>query len=341
MVAVGLITALLTLGVAAAADGGSVRSPSAPTPDAAALADHVRRGDRARLLGRWADAAAAYAEALATAERAGLPAEKRVAILGELGAAEVSLEKYRDGAEHLHRSLLNEGALTTEQKDRYRKASERATREIAVLVVAVSPADAELVIDDTPIPERTSGHVLFVEPGQHTLRARLAGYVDGEIRHNAPKGTEASLALRLVKVPPPPRPTPRAARVEVVSEPGADGWQRFRVPVLITAGGALLLGGGLYAGAVAVDDALDRRTTELGARIGPGACNRASYQTECNELRARVDAREALVNVGRGALIVGAALGVVGIGSFAFGSEKDGRARVGLGPGGIALEGEF
>lgn len=334
-----LTVAASTAGIAAAGDG-SVR-PDPATAASPALADHVRRGDRARLLGRWADAASAYGDALAAAERAELPEEKRAAILGELGAAEVALERYRDGAEHLHKSLVHEKALTGEQKQRFRKAREEAIREIAILVVAVNPSDAELMLDNQPIPVRRSSHILFVEPGQHTLRARLPGFVASSVRHNAPKGTQASLALQLAQVPPAPKAAPREARAVVVREPPVDLGARFRVPVLITAGGAALLGGGLLGAAIAVDDAVEDRTADLGARAGLGACHAWAYEAPCERLGTLVDTRDALARVGWGAMFVGAGLGAVGLGSLLLGPGEKERVRMAVVPGGVVVRGEL
>ena len=340
--ALAVLATLLALGGSAAGDGGPARPSDPSTADAAPGGDAVRRGEAARRLGRWTEVAAAYAEALAATEAAGLRDDKRAAILGELGAAEVEMGKYRDGAEHLHRSLLHEEALTAGQKARFRKAERKAMAEIAILFVAVNPSDAELLIDNKPIPQRASSHILFVEPGQHTLRARHPGHEESMIRHNAPKGTEASLALRLNTVPPPPpKPRPRERQVVIVKEPEGEGWTRFRAPVMVTAGGALMLGGGLLGAAIAVDDAIEDRTADLGARAGLGACNTGRHEAECNELGALVDTRDALATMGRGALLIGVGLGVVGIGSFAFGSDNKGRARVALLPGGVVLHGDL
>lgn len=324
-----LTSAVLTLGGAAAGDGGPARPSSASVP--ADLADDVRRGDRARLLGRWSDAAAAYAEALATAERAGVPEGKRAAILGELGAAEVALEKYRDGAEHLYRSLVYSEGLTSEQRRRYEDARGRAAREIAIVVVAVNPSDAELRIDDTPIPERRSAHVLFVEPGQHTLRARLDGYRDSVVRHNAPKGSEAALALTLVEQPSMPAPAARphetagpAAKPRAPGPSGASTASDMRTLGFVVAGLGAAAGVGMLIATVPINDAIQDGAERFNANADHSACREpTNAPPECLVQQARVRERAWLSGAGWVAIGTSAMIATVAATSYLWADAKE------------------
>lgn len=311
-----------------------------------AAADPVHEGDQARLRGRWADAAAAYAEALAESERSGLPEEKRAAILGELGASEVALGRYRDGAEHLHRALAHTESLTSAQQARYRAARRKAAAEVATLVIGVDPSDAELLLDGRPIAERRSSHVLFVEPGQHTLRARLPGFTDAQIRHDAQKGSRSVVALRLVEIPrraptlPASKPAAPDRRPAPAAAPVGDA-ARFYGPVLITAGASALLGGGLVIGALAVDGGVEDRAAALAGRAGSGACVGGANRGACASLRRSVEARDFLAGAGGGAVVVGLGLGVVGACAYLWGIGAEGRVRLGAAPGSLVVRGNF
>lgn len=315
-----------------------------------AAADAASQGDQARLRGRWAEAVAAYAEALAESERSGLPEEKRAAILGELGASEVALGRYRDGAEHLHRALAHRESLTREQEARYRAARRKAAAEVATLVIGVDPSDAELLLDGRPIAGRRSSHVLFVEPGQHTLRARLPGFTDAEIRHDAQKGSRSVVALRLVELPrraapaqPPSAPGPAAPRRRPApaAVPEGEAAARFYAPVLISAGASALLGGGLLLGAVAVDDGIEDRASALAGRAGSGACAGGAHERACASLRHSVEARDFLAGAGGGAVVVGLGLSVVGGCAYLWGFGAERRVRVGAAPGSLVMRGNF
>lgn len=173
-----LLAAASTFGEPAFADAGPAPRPPLATADSPATAQHVRLGDKARQAGRWAEAAAAYRDALVEAELVGLPVDKRAAILGELGLSELALGNHRDAAEHLDRALKHRDALGRDQRRRFEQGQKQAEREVALLFVGVDPPDAELFIDDKPVGAGKDSYLIFLEPGSHTLRARLAGHVD-------------------------------------------------------------------------------------------------------------------------------------------------------------------
>lgn len=144
---------------------------SAPTNS---IVDHVRAGDRARLVGRWADGVAAYRAALTVANVARLSEEKRAPILGELGVCEEALGQHRDAAERLDKALEHLHALSREQRWRFEQAQRKAESQIGILHISVDPPDAEVLVDGKSLGASQPSYQVFVEPGRHTIRARLA-----------------------------------------------------------------------------------------------------------------------------------------------------------------------
>jgi len=299
-----ILASLVPLAVSAVPALGA--EPTAAPPVSASdpsIADHVRRGDKARIAGRWREAAAAYAEALAAAERAGLPEKERAVIVGELGAAEVALRKYREGAEHLHRSLAHEQTFSAEQQDRHSRAREKAAAEVGTLIVAVSPPDAEISLDRTEIPERRSSHVFFVEPGEHTIRAWRKGYGDATFTQDVIKGSRLRVSLRVHRqaapcMEPAGKPAPRASAP--CPAPVNDWVPTFRTAAFITAGAGAAVGAGLLIATVPVNNAMLDHVDTFGKRAGNRACVDPSPRNleECEAQAARATARAVLTGTG-------------------------------------------
>jgi tetratricopeptide (TPR) repeat protein len=163
--------------------------PSPPALHASAAQRSVeadlRRADAARRAGRWKEAEPAY--------RAAWNAAPRPEIAGELGLCELALGRYRDAAEHLERSLEYPEALAPAQRARFERGQERAEREVVTVAVSVSHPDAEVFVDDRSIGNGKGSYVVFVEPGRHAAKARLAGDADRVYRfETAPRRRRTS-----------------------------------------------------------------------------------------------------------------------------------------------------
>ncbi len=194
------------------------------------------------------------------------------------------------------------------------------------MFVGVDPPDAELLIDGKPHFERKSSHVLFVEPGQHTLRARLAGHVDDFTNFSAPRGSWVTLTLRLAETPPKPspqvsangRPAPRQPAPTPAPPPsrGADVAGSLRLAGIITASAAVVGGTAFAIGGAVVDDQLERRSMALSREIGPKACLAGSFRDECESLRSQGRTRDMLDGLAVGSFITGAAIGALTLSSL-------------------------
>ena len=301
------------------------------------LADHVRRGDQARWSKRWAEAAAAYQDALKVADQADLPAEKRAPILGELALCELAQGKHRDAAEHLELAFKHRSAFNPDQQRRFLEGQKKAEREVALLFIGVEPPDAEVLVDGKPLAERKGSHLVFVEPGTHTVRARLTQYEDGYAEVETPKGSWPGVALRLTKLPDAPaeRPSVKAPpppRAEAVAS-SSDTAATYRNIGLIGASGGALLGIGLAAYGVALDEQVEDRSSAL-ARRGGGlsVCGGAAFKDECAELRGLITARDVSNNLALGTLIVSGVLGAVSLSSFWWAPSDRRRASVEVAP---------
>jgi len=319
-----VLASVCTVGLRASGDQGSAPPASAAPSDAAGVAALVRRGDQARLAGRWSEAVAAYADALAGADSVGLPQEKRAPILGELGLSELALGKHREAAEHIYLSLKHRGALTRDQRWRYEQGQKKAEREIGMLVIAVDPPDAEVLIDAKPITARKSIHVVFVEPGKHTVRARLDGYVDEVVTLDAPKGSWPSLSLQLEQKPSPRKAAETAPRAPApaLAPPPSNTAAKLRTVGFITAGGGTALAVSFTISGVVLDDQIEKRSSALSKRAAPGrgeeysVCLGPAQKPACDSLLALIDSRDALDSAAAWSFIASGVIGAAAFSSF-------------------------
>ncbi|MCC6555124.1 MAG: hypothetical protein IT372_19320 [Polyangiaceae bacterium] len=196
--------------------------------------------------------------------------------------------------------------------------------------IGVEPPDAELSLDGKPFSKRETTHEVFVEPGQHTIRARLAGHTDAvhtfealagknhEVSLQLPRSIEANGALRFPRSPElnstsapatapssetPAEPSPAAAAV--------------RTTGLVLTGSAVVLGVSLLAwGAHTASDAQDRVTELQKKGWATNACLGPDAPVECQELASAHKRRAQLVEAGIASLAVGGGLAVLTAASY-------------------------
>jgi hypothetical protein len=176
---------------------GPAQSKAAQSGDADEQASRwLSKGNKAFKEGRFADAEQAYREAFAL--------KKGYDIAGNLGAAELAQGKRREAAQHLAFTLrmfplTGEPAL----REQMTKAYEQCRGEVSALHVEASVKGAQILVDGAPVGEAPLADDVFVEPGEHTVEARLDGFTSAPRRVRAPKGaaTRVELALTPVVVP--------------------------------------------------------------------------------------------------------------------------------------------
>ncbi len=138
--------------------------------DPSKLASLLRAGSEASSAKRWT----ACIEALTAAVTID-PASKT---WGDLGLCEEQAGRFVAAHDHLFRAL--EAAPTQPSKEpwsRYHAALARVKERVALLVVSTSPPNARVILDGRPLGP-ADGRAFAVEPGKHTIGARLAGYED-------------------------------------------------------------------------------------------------------------------------------------------------------------------
>lgn len=329
MKAIPMVGGLLSWSLCAlpvSADPKSADPARATSDNRSRAAELVRAGAQAAIAKRWADCVEALTAA-ATLEDA-------PRTWGDLGLCEEQAGRHAAAYMHLRRAM--EAAPADPNKDpwtRYQAARARVAERVALLMVTTYPPNARVVLDGRPLGA-ADGRALAVEPGTHTIAARLEGYLDEtETRTMRAKDTPmVHLHLR----PKPAPQTPPEAEVSSSGAPGAAGsaglspsgpaprveppeLSRLFVPDLSARG--LLTGLSYTTGAVALASTgawigLEVDRASLRSQVTRSACSPVtpSPPATCVELAERKQQRDAAGDVaiatGIAAVTLGAAAGI-------------------------------
>ena len=292
---------------------------TAHAADATDAGTLVRKGMEAAGAKRWTECIDALTAAAAL--------EDVPRTWGELGLCEEQTGRFAAAHDHLFRAM--ESAPTQGKKEpwtRYQAALARVKERVAVVIVTTSPPNAKVVLDGRPLGA-ADGRAFAVEPGSHTIGARLAGYADRvETRTMRARDVPTfhfqleplPAVLPLVTGAPSsgadiagPPPVPRSALFSQLFVPG---WtpRGFLVGLTYAGAATTLISGGTWIGLE-----LDRqslRSQVTGNACGPeGATPRPSV---CTDLLMRHQQRDvaAMVTIGAGittgALAVASAIAI-------------------------------
>ncbi|WP_437765215.1 hypothetical protein WMF27_31150 [Sorangium sp. So ce281] len=292
--------------------------------------DHVRRAQIARDAGRWTQAHAAYNAALDATDPASNTEKERAEIAGELGLCELELRKYRDAAEHLAWSLEQRNVLPLELQLRFEAGQRKAAPHVATLYLSVDPPDAEVLIDGKPISAPARTYRLFLDPGQHMVRARLAGHEEAFASFDAQAGKSTTLSLQVPRAAAPGAPSKEtsmrssALPVQASSsvEPSSTA-SKLRIAGAVVAGATMAAGGGLLIWSAYTEDELHDRATALrGADGDASRCARPNAPRACSELRDLQGKRDLLKKAGWVTLASGGAIGVLTLASLLVGQAS-------------------
>ncbi|MDC0678852.1 PEGA domain-containing protein [Sorangium atrum] len=316
------------LGIVAALEGvASAQDPHglAGSQETSTAEDLLRRARQARDARRWAEAEAAYEAALKAADAAWTTDAERAEIAAELGLCELALGSYRDAADHLAQSLRHRGALRSPLVERAEDGLLKAESRVVTLYLGVSPPDAEVFVDGKALGRQAPTYELFLEPGQHTVRARLDGHSEAVGTFDGQAGKASSLTLKLPRAPeraaPPGAASAGPVRPEAPSPPPA---ARRALPLMeLRIGGAALATAGLAAGTVFLlrADVIDGNLAErdmVRRRQGwtPTTCWWPNAPSPCAEIRKEVAERGRFATLGNVALVTGAVFGIATAASF-------------------------
>ncbi|KYG02709.1 hypothetical protein BE21_54545 [Sorangium cellulosum] len=325
------LAAATCLTSSASADDGSLSRPS----DSATIKDHIRRGQSARAAGRWTEAYAAYKSAFDAADPSSSTVRQRAELAGELGLCEVALRKYRDAAEHLTWSLEQREALPEALQRRFENGKREARKHVAKLYLSVDPPDAEVLIDGKQIGRTARTYALFLEPGQHMVRAGAPGREESYHSFGAVAATEHNITIQLpraaVSTPKDASASPKEAPRALSLSSGSGSTRKSRPPspwaswpgALRVAGIAVttgtVLGGGVFmVRAAKLDDDLSERREGLtrGSTSSSTVCWQAPPDSPCADLLHLRHARDLSAGVGTALVITGGVIGAVTAASF-------------------------
>ncbi|XXT15337.1 hypothetical protein WME94_34310 [Sorangium sp. So ce429] len=328
------LSILLTLGAAtgftSAASANGVHAQAKPS-GSSSVKDLVRRGQRARNAGHWTEAYAAYKAAFEAADPASSTGLERAEIAGELGLCELALNKHRDAAEHLAWSLGQLEALPLPLQKRFQEGRRKAESLVAVLILAVDPPDAEVLVDGKQVGRPARTYTLYLEPGRHMVRARAPGREDALHAIGAVTGAKHDIAMVLPRTsardakeggPVSRNDTPQAPSSPAVARTGPPSpWASW--PGTARVGGIAVTTATAAAGAVLLLRAHvvhgDLREGGV-ARRAQGwtshTCREASAPAAYADIHDQVNERDLFATLGKVALVTSAVFGVATAASF-------------------------
>ncbi|WP_437756851.1 PEGA domain-containing protein [Sorangium sp. So ce1389] len=250
-----------------------------------------------------------------------------------LGNTKYQLKKHREAAQHLSFALRNWPLVKTvaKLKPTAEQRFSESRAQVGAVAVTVSVAGAEVLVDGKVVGRAPLEGEVFVEPGEHQVEARQAGYAPASQTVKVAKGgtAEVKLALALAKsegptaagttegggsaagtgVVGPVAGPPPAGPVEPQPLPDKRSW----VPV-IALGAASAVGLGVGIGATVASNAASSDAHQQSAAIiqGRGQCVRpeSSWAGPCEQVRNDASRADTLGNVARVAYIASGAFAI-------------------------------
>lgn len=177
-----------------------------------------------------------------------------------LGVTAFEGRRYVEALQELGLALASSNKpLTKSQREASEKLIERARGYVASFRVALSPAEARVVVDGVRTLDATQAKRLLLDPGEHELVASAEGYETLSRRVRVQSGDDKPLELTLKPTrsgePLAQSPAPAPAAVAAASPaappaatPAAPGRSRSVGPYLVMGTGAAVLVGALVTG---------------------------------------------------------------------------------------------
>lgn len=271
----------------------------------ARAAELGREGAAASKARQWDTCIQAYTAAVAL--------EDAPVVSGELGLCEEQAGRFADAYRHLNHAL---DAAPAQKKDepwkRYRAAVSRVTERVALLFLTVTPTSALVVLDGRPLG-RADGRYLPLDPGKHTVTARLKGYKDATQALTVNARDLPVVHLTLAAIPevaqhrdPPPKPMVPTARVSPTAPDMAP--TAWYVPAWSPRGVLVSLayfsaGTAVVSGATAIGLEVDRGSLRSG--LTPSSCgpDAAPRPGACDALAERYDQRNVALGTAIGSFV--------------------------------------
>lgn len=292
-----------TLFLAAAtipARAGAQPPPSSIDAASSRADELAHQGNDLALKHSWADAEALFLQAWAL--------KQSYDIGGNLGIAELNLEKYCDAAEHLSFALKRFPANgKADHRELLHDKLEKVKEHVGAVAITVSAPGAEVFVDGKRRGLAPLDDVVFLEPGTRKIEARLQGYETVTRTIEVAKGgaTDVTLTLKTAEGGPVPPPESHGPRTGVI------------VAGAVVTGVALAAGIGFLAAAGGKGaSGLETHTAilESGHSCITGAGN---YDARCADLSNITLTGDTFHKVGVG-LLAGASAAAVGTAVYFF-----------------------
>lgn len=271
---------------------------------------------------KWAQARAAFLAAWAL--------EKHWQIAANLADTEIQLGRFRDAAEH--------AAFYRKQspEDRHARADAllvKAKAKVLTLRIKTEPAGADVWVDGQSAGRAPLSEPLFLDPGKHTITARMTGHADMTQSIDKPAGSDDTLRLKL-QAATTTTPAPKPKSLAILLSGGA-GTLAFAA-----------VGAGLSGAAADKAGQADKLLQSVVSRGGSNACSQpsASLKTDCEMLHSFNKGSDTLQNTGTAMFVVG---GLAAAGTLAYWlwPSDNPKATVAVAPSptgiGVAIRGEF
>lgn len=263
---------------------GALFALAAPLLADAPRADELfREGNRAFAAG---DARAAY-----QAYREAWSLRKSFDIACNLGRTEAELSLSRDAAEHLDYCIRTYPASSREDLrqayQRFQELFAEVRARVAALRLETKPQGAEVSVDGVTYGTTPREADVFVDPGQHRVRAELVGFRPEERVVDVAAGATLAVGFSLLRE----QGVPAAAVAPAAAAHSATPERRtasVRTTVVLSGAAVTLVGLGLGTGFFLDARAKNDRVNSLGfvlrENVGPLACSSASPPSDCAAL---------------------------------------------------------
>ena len=301
-----VILALLSFSAASRAD----------EPDRAE--ELFREGNRAFAAGDFRTAYVAYREAWTL--------RRSFDIACNLGRTEAELMLSRDAAEHLDQCLRTFSVSSrSEMKDAYKRFRDlfnTVRARVAALQIEVRPPGTEVTVDGARYGVAPLGRDVFVDPGQHRVVGRFAGFGDAQRIVQVEAGGTLQVELTLAQAPataPAVAPTAAPAPVAPAAPPPAPRANAKARTIAVASGAALtLVGVGVGVGFLLDAGAAREHADDVGQSVRgrDAACTPGSPASDCRDLRSEIDREKRSRDLASAAFTVGAIASLATLGAW-------------------------
>jgi hypothetical protein len=314
-----LLAAFLALGSICPSAAWAQSKPKPQDPIEAEAVRHFDKGNEYTEAGKFAEAEREFSQAWAL--------KPTFDVAANLGDCEVELKHYRQAAEHIAYALRSFPIVGKPQaKQRLQDLFETVRPFVGKLTIHSMVPGAEVVLDGHSLGTAPLAPV-FVDPGKHTISARLADYNTFETTLTVLGGKDADVSLT---------PTKKAQGGEPSSGIGI-GWA-------IGSGVASAVGLGLGIGLTVASNSKASERQTIFDRMGSQACPPTGGSVDCSALYDAESSRAALSNGARAAF-VGAGLFGVGAAVLALANSSSSKTSsstaLSVSLGGVAIKGAW